>query len=307
MCVPDDKGETCGDIKNCIGCDLFGFMTTVKKKGLHLIKVEDYKAPGIKPLAEVKTEIKKTIGQEKAADKIADLLDSVLELVVTGSDLKTAAEKLGLNVKETGFFVRKQGPSSITLPPAAIDRLFTLKKGEVTQNPIMVEDGYILAQKLDEKPAKTKPLEQVKSKIIQILTKQKAMNLAKQAAEKTLTKILATKDKALPEFKDKIKTSEPFGRRGFIPKVGFNPELVEDLFQSSPGAWLSKPYELPNGYILAQAKEHILPKDEDFAKEKKFWMASYSRIQKQQMIQVFITSLRNKAEIKILNPKVLEY
>jgi len=28
MCVPNDKGETCGDIKKCIGCDLFGFMTT---------------------------------------------------------------------------------------------------------------------------------------------------------------------------------------------------------------------------------------------------------------------------------------
>ncbi len=33
MCVPNDKGETCGDIKRCIGCDLFGFMTTIKGKG----------------------------------------------------------------------------------------------------------------------------------------------------------------------------------------------------------------------------------------------------------------------------------
>ena len=33
MCIPDDKGETCGDIKNCLMCDLFGYMTTVKGKG----------------------------------------------------------------------------------------------------------------------------------------------------------------------------------------------------------------------------------------------------------------------------------
>ncbi|MGC9443491.1 MAG: type I-B CRISPR-associated protein Cas7/Cst2/DevR [Candidatus Methanospirareceae archaeon] len=33
MCVPDDKGETCGDIGKCLMCDLFGFMTTVKGKG----------------------------------------------------------------------------------------------------------------------------------------------------------------------------------------------------------------------------------------------------------------------------------
>lgn len=33
MCIPNDKGETCGDIKKCIMCDLFGFMTTIKGKG----------------------------------------------------------------------------------------------------------------------------------------------------------------------------------------------------------------------------------------------------------------------------------
>ena len=30
MCVPNEKGETCGDIEKCIGCDLFGFMLTTK-------------------------------------------------------------------------------------------------------------------------------------------------------------------------------------------------------------------------------------------------------------------------------------
>lgn len=33
MCLPNDKGETCGDIKKCINCDLFGYMTTIKDKG----------------------------------------------------------------------------------------------------------------------------------------------------------------------------------------------------------------------------------------------------------------------------------
>jgi CRISPR-associated protein Cst2 len=32
-CVANVKGETCGDIENCILDDLFGFMTTEKKKG----------------------------------------------------------------------------------------------------------------------------------------------------------------------------------------------------------------------------------------------------------------------------------
>ncbi len=33
MCIPDGKGETCGKIKECIMCDLFGFMTAIKGTG----------------------------------------------------------------------------------------------------------------------------------------------------------------------------------------------------------------------------------------------------------------------------------
>lgn len=32
MCMPDAKGETCGNVRKCIQCDLFGFMLPKKKK-----------------------------------------------------------------------------------------------------------------------------------------------------------------------------------------------------------------------------------------------------------------------------------
>ncbi len=33
MCIPNDKGEACGDTEKCIMCDLFGFMKTEEKIG----------------------------------------------------------------------------------------------------------------------------------------------------------------------------------------------------------------------------------------------------------------------------------
>lgn len=33
MCVPDEDGETCGEVEKCILCDLFGYMTTRPKEG----------------------------------------------------------------------------------------------------------------------------------------------------------------------------------------------------------------------------------------------------------------------------------
>lgn len=35
-CVPNDKGETCGDVENCTLCDLFGYMSTTKGKGANV-------------------------------------------------------------------------------------------------------------------------------------------------------------------------------------------------------------------------------------------------------------------------------
>ena len=51
-CVANEKGETCGDIENCILCDLFGFMTTLKEQGAQ-IRVSPIKmspAMGLLPL-----------------------------------------------------------------------------------------------------------------------------------------------------------------------------------------------------------------------------------------------------------------
>lgn len=33
MCIPDDKGEGCGEPEKCINCDLFGYMKPKKKEG----------------------------------------------------------------------------------------------------------------------------------------------------------------------------------------------------------------------------------------------------------------------------------
>lgn len=52
MCVPDEDGETCGEIEKCLLCDLFGFMTTraaeSDRKGGAITRVSSVKvAPAI--------------------------------------------------------------------------------------------------------------------------------------------------------------------------------------------------------------------------------------------------------------------
>lgn len=271
--------------------------------GLHLIKLEDKKAAGIPSLKEVKEQIKNTIAQEKAYAKIQDLLDSALTRLAAGESLQKIATELGLEVKTTNLFSRKNIPQDLKgLKPKDIQALFDLPVHETTKTPFNLQNGYLLVSKLEAISPKPLPLEKVKETIKTILTRQKAQKLALEEATKTLNK-LQKKEK----INISLKTSKPFTRQGFIPELGFNPSLAQEAFLGKVNTWLDKPYKVMAGYILAKPIKHIIPSKQDFAKEQEKWMQVYQNFKAKQLFSAFINSLHQKAEIKIINPRYLKY
>ncbi len=78
MCVPDDKGEPCGEPKKCIACDLFGYMKTIKEKGANtrVSPVKVSPAIGLLPFDENSTIdflTRKHRGTEKAEGDIVNV------------------------------------------------------------------------------------------------------------------------------------------------------------------------------------------------------------------------------------------
>ena len=271
--------------------------------GWHLIKVEEYVEAASPDLEEVEDEIRRKIGREKAADQIGDYADDVLEIVVAGGSLEEAAGSLGLKLKETGYFSREQGPEELELPGEALDRLFNLMEGEVTESPIMLDNGYLYAEKTGVREARSLELEEVEEEIVQELTRQKSMEMAENAARDMLDRIL---DEAVAPGELDLVTSEPFDRQGFIPGLGMNPQIAEQAFARDTGIWLPEVKSTDAGYILARVKEHIQPDQEQFEQEKEQWMQSYAQMQRQQLFNSYITMLRARADINMVRPEVLD-
>ena len=78
MCVPNDKGETCGNIQRCIGCDLFGYMLPKKGEGagVRVSPVKVSPAVGLLPFDEnavVDFLTRKHIGGEKQEGDIVNV------------------------------------------------------------------------------------------------------------------------------------------------------------------------------------------------------------------------------------------
>jgi CRISPR-associated protein Cst2 len=98
-CVANEKGETCGDIANCILCDLFGFMTTLKDQGAQ-IRVSPIKmspAMGLLPLNDNMTIdfLTRRKPQESAGELRGDIVNVELAVNIYRSGLSIDLAKVG--------------------------------------------------------------------------------------------------------------------------------------------------------------------------------------------------------------------
>ncbi|WP_286857910.1 type I-B CRISPR-associated protein Cas7/Cst2/DevR [Methanosaeta sp. UBA356] len=98
-CVANEKGETCGDITNCILCDLFGFMTTLKDQGAQ-IRVSPIKmspAMGLLPLNDNMTVdfLTRRKPQESAGELKGDIVNVELAVNIYKAGLSIDLAKVG--------------------------------------------------------------------------------------------------------------------------------------------------------------------------------------------------------------------
>jgi len=98
-CVANEKGETCGDITECILCDLFGFMTTLKDQGAQ-IRVSPIKmspAMGLLPLNDNMTVdfLTRRKPQESAGELKGDIVNVELAVNIYKAGLSIDLGKVG--------------------------------------------------------------------------------------------------------------------------------------------------------------------------------------------------------------------
>lgn len=275
--------------------------------GLHLIKVEDKREAGYRPLEEVRSDIRERIAEDKAAEGLEDMLDQALELLLAQGDLASVAQDLGVELQDSGLFSKDQGPQGLSVESEDLETLFAMQEGMVTDRPLLLDNGYLLARKTDSVESRIKPLEDVRPRIVQALKQDRALQLAKEAARAELEKRLQAQGESGASADREIQTSEPFNRRGFIPGLGSNPELASDLFAAGQGKWLETTYQVSNSIILARLKERVPADDAQWEEQKSYWMSAMNRTRAQTFLQAYLQGLRDKAEIKVVTPEILAY
>lgn len=157
--------------------------------GYHVIKVTDVEERVVKPLDEVREEIRTRLLKEKAQEKFYEVQQQLAELSFeVPENLDEAAQAVNAKVQESPLFGRNGAPAPFNNPLVA-NAAFgeqVLIDG-LNSDLIELSPEHVIVVRLKEhRPVEVRSLESVKAQIVATLQQQNAAELAKQAADEYL-------------------------------------------------------------------------------------------------------------------------
>ncbi|PLX97864.1 MAG: hypothetical protein C0622_12270 [Desulfuromonas sp.] len=279
--------------------------------GFHIIKVEEYTAPGLQPQADAIDKIKAGLTAEKARQIAYEKAVDAFNMNRKTGDLEAAAKANDLGIKETGMFTRGQAIDGIGRVAAISDAAFTLKDGELAQ-PIQTPQGIFLIAIKERLPSRLPELDEVKPAVELAYRAEQAETLARQLAEKLLAAAKENNDLAAAAKDEKLilEESGDFSRSfgAFIPRIGTNEELAEEAFTLTADAPVaSKVYEIGNRMVVAALKE---AKVADFATLDEAAKNQLSERlladKKDQVVKDKLDELKQQADITVYVPELAD-
>ena len=277
--------------------------------GFHIIKVEEYTEPGVKPLVDVIDEVKVGLVLEKSHQLAYEKAMDAYNINRKTGNLETAATANDLGIKETGFFSATDAIDGIGRVPEINQVAFTLKENQLAR-PIQTTQGVFLFTAKERQPSHLPELNKVKPLVEQLYRSEQAQTLAKKLADQLLKQ--ATDKKSLRTAAQSlnltVEESGEFSRSFgfFIPRIGTSQEVSEEAFTLTEEAPIAKKvYTINDKFLVASLKS---AKTADFEK-----MESTDREQlknrllaekKQRVIAEKLKQLVQHAEIEIMVPEL---
>jgi peptidyl-prolyl cis-trans isomerase D len=236
--------------------------------GFHIIKVVDKKAATVRTLDEVRPQIVDQLTFEKAQGKAADLAAAMESEIKKPADLDKAGASRGFKVQESGFFLRDEPILGLGPSPQASAEAFSLKTGDVS-GAVRTSRGYAFLTVIGSQPPRLPSLDEVKDRVKEDLTRQKARDLALQKANALAAALKGSGDmaKAAKAAGVEVKTTELVARDAPLPEIGVSPQVDAVAFAMTAGA-VSDPIVTDNAVAVVKVVEHKQPTPAELAAER---------------------------------------
>lgn len=272
--------------------------------GWHVIKAEAREAATVKPLVDVKKEIRDLLAEEKGGELVNDLLDEAQDMILAGESLQQVADTLNVTADKTGLFTREEAPVLLGLEESGVKAVFAAPAGTLIDTPLATTEGFLFARVLEIEPEHIKPFEEAKASVVAAVRREKAMDAAKAHAEALVEQIKA--DPSITPEGLTLDETQPLSRSSNVPGLGQQPALVEAAFAATPGQWLPDAYPVNTGYVVARLKERLKAEDVSWEDQKDTYVNALTSQRQKEMLDAYRQELFAKAEIQVLRPEILE-
>ncbi|HEX8774750.1 MAG TPA: SurA N-terminal domain-containing protein [Pyrinomonadaceae bacterium] len=114
------------------------------REGFAIPMLLDKREPRIPEFEEVKDKVAQALRQERARQQLEQKANELAGSAASAADLKTAAEKLGLEAKTEESYKLGAPLGEAGTSPAADDAIFNLKEGGVSKPPVKIGDNWVV-------------------------------------------------------------------------------------------------------------------------------------------------------------------
>lgn len=278
--------------------------------GLHIIKVEEKKAGGLPPFKQVESEVLAVMAQEQGADKLHDVVDSLIEDNILGRSLKDSAEKHGLKWGETGLLSAAELEKTLGVTAQGAATLVATPAGNPVDTALEAGKAYVVARVIKSEPASTAPFESVKDRIVAGFVEEKALGAALEAAA-ALRKDLENAPVGAAGLKGRtVRTAKGMERNGVLASFGPNPVMAEALFEARAGQWLPVAYAVEDGSgpgaVVVRVKG-VQPSDAaEWDAVKDIMASAVARDRADGLFEIFMQRLASGAKVEVYNEDFID-
>lgn len=275
--------------------------------GLHLIKIDEKEAGGTKPFESVMEEARKGAAIDRAADRLHETLDALIEDNILQKPMADSAARYGLEVKKSGLLDEAALVQKLGLSPESAQALLAATKDAPIDTALDAGKEYLVARVLENSPAGSRPYENVQSLIAETLKNEKALAAAMKKATEILAELPA---KSAEEAKRLgMKESAPIGREEALPGFNANPAFDGAVFTANAGEWLPQPFSMQNeqgaGAMIARTQKIIEPDGNEYESVAEIMQNGIKQQRADELFSFFMQELGGKAKIEIVNPDLI--
>ena len=296
-------GETIAAFENAaLGLQMGQISDVVRTEfGLHLIKMEEREAEQTRTLEEMSSEIRTKVAEQKAAERLRDVLDMLIEANIIGTPLDKAALPHGLEPENTGLATAEELQTKLGVDAKGASTLLATALGTGPDTALEVKgpqgSGFIVARIRAVVPEKLRELALVQDELVEKLVLKKAKELAQAAAQEARSKMQG--NELPPALQAKLVSAKATARMQPVAELdGADAALERAVFSALPGSWLENAFDIDQGAVLVRLDKSIPPQTESWEAVAATFTESLEKSRKDGMFQNFLQLLAERSKIE---------